>query len=89
MSCSGRGRPQRSLAAELGARLAPLGAVVLLVGASPSWAQTWVGEASRSLVRSRFRDPKGCTKWEYEPSKIGREAVPLCLGLTLTLRPRR
>jgi len=28
-------------------------------------------------------------KWEYEPPMVGKEAVPLCLGLTLTLRPRR
>ena len=32
---------------------------------------------------------KAVRKWEYEPSTVGKEAVPLCLGLTLTLQPRR
>ncbi len=31
---------------------------------------------------------KAVRKWEYEPTKVGKEAVPLCLGLTLTLQPR-
>ncbi len=55
-----------------------------LLGTTGQVHQVWLVQGVQENADVAIRD--AVLKWEYEPLKVGGDAVPLCFGVTVTLK---